>query len=483
MKKIVLCIALFTGFIPTALASVPGATPNDGIDDRAAIQTALNTTCGVQLEPGVYDFDTPVPRLNTQRYDMLQIRKGCSLRGYGPATVLRFRGDGSRMDWHGIGVVGNDVSITDLFIDTSALVNTEEQTHAIAIYGTERPSPTPDDPALHVTVERVWFQHPSRGGVGAPGIPMGGGDCIKVISYAERPSAVHVRGSHFIKCDRSGVSTVGGFHGLLIDSNTFYDTGDQDIDVEANNNGYEMIVTGNVFLLGPVSQGAFAVSLAAPRMERTLFQGNVLNGRGVLIYTSKQSIISDNTIICTKGVDNCIRALKANDDLIIANNFIVRTATAAPAAVVGLSYHSTGLPGSVTVSGNILRNETTRASVLLSNARRLRVIGNTMEWRPPDGTPTASTVLLAISGLAQKIESFVVTGNEFYGPVTHAVELRVASTDIGIGAVTMLGNTAVGPVSGYLCQAPPANPIGPIVSTGNNWRPPVTNTCTVTTGN
>ena len=227
------------------------------------------------------------------------------------------------MDWHGIGVVGNDVTITDLLIDTSALVNTEEQTHAIAIYRNRAVyHATPDDPALHVTVERVWFQHPSRGGDRPPGIPMGGGDCIKVISYAERPSAVHVRGSHFIKCDRSGVSTVGGFHGLIIDSNTFYDTGDQDIDVEANNNGYEMIVTGNVFLLGPVSQGGFAVSLAAPRLERTLFQGNVLNGRGVLIYTSKQSIISDNTIICTKGMDNCIRVLKANDDLIIADNFM-----------------------------------------------------------------------------------------------------------------------------------------------------------------
>jgi hypothetical protein len=155
---------------------VPDAIADDGLDDSAAIKQALDTQGCADLGAGVYDVFTPNPRNPAQRYDMVSIGTGQSLRGVGAATRLRFSGDAGRSDWHGVGLVGNDALLADLTLDTSALVNTDEQTHAVHVTG----------PALHVTIRGVWFYHPQRGGTETP---LGGGDCIKVVSYETRTSS------------------------------------------------------------------------------------------------------------------------------------------------------------------------------------------------------------------------------------------------------------------------------------------------------
>lgn len=45
---------------PAAACDVPAAVPNDGLDDRAAIQAALNVNGCVHLGDGEYDIDTPL---------------------------------------------------------------------------------------------------------------------------------------------------------------------------------------------------------------------------------------------------------------------------------------------------------------------------------------------------------------------------------------------------------------------------------------
>ena len=303
---------------------VPDAIADDGKDDYAAIKKALDTQRCADLGAGIYDVFTPNPRDPAQRYDMVSIGTGRSLRGIGAATRLRFSGDAGRSDWHGVGLVGNDTLLADLTLDTSALVNTEEQTHAVHVRG----------PALHVTIRGVWFYHPQRGGTETT---LGGGDCIKVVSYETETSSTLIMGNHFVLCDRSGVSSVGGFRGMTIQGNTFYDTGDQDIDIEANNLGHDLIVTNNVFLLGAVTSGTFAVALSAPRLDRFVFSDNILNGRGVFIYSARGGTITGNTILSTRGGDKSLEIIKANDDITISNNVIVRTSTAGPNAVVSVS--------------------------------------------------------------------------------------------------------------------------------------------------
>jgi hypothetical protein len=129
---------------------VPDAIADDGLDDSAAIKKALDTEGCADLGAGVYDVFTPNPRNPAQRFDMVSIGTGQSLRGIGAATRPRFSGDAGRSDWHGVGLVGNDALLADLTLDTSALVNTEEQMHAVHVKG----------PALHMTIRGVWFYHP-----------------------------------------------------------------------------------------------------------------------------------------------------------------------------------------------------------------------------------------------------------------------------------------------------------------------------------
>jgi hypothetical protein len=477
----VLCILLLAAAVTmqtqtlvwpqTGDCRVPDAIADDGLDDYAAIKHALDTQGCADLGPGVYDVFTPNPRNPAQRYDMVSIGTGQSLRGIGAATRIRFSGDAGRSDWHGVGLVGNDALLADLTLDTSALVNTEEQTHAVHVTG----------PALHVTIRGVWFYHPQRGGTETP---LGGGDCLKVVSYETRTSSTLITGNHFVLCDRSGVSSVGGFRGMSIQGNTFYDTGDQDIDIEANNEGNDLLVTNNIFLLGAVTSGTFAISLAAPRLDRFVFSDNILNGRGVLIYSARGGTITGNTILSTRGGDKSLDIIKANDNITISNNVIVRTSTAGPNAVVNISHHNTGTPGTFTFTGNILRNETNHGTVLLSGARNLVVTGGIIERRPPqDATLPQVTTLFATQGIAQKIETLSIHGVHFKGPSTHAVQITSTGKDEGVGAVALTGNTALGPSSGYRCKSHAANPVGPMVVAANNWPASSDNTCTVTSGN
>src|SRR5688500_8281479 len=65
---------------------VPEAVADDGQDDDAAINKALDAQGCADLGAGVCDVFTPDPRNLAQRYDMVSIGAGQSLRGIGAAT-------------------------------------------------------------------------------------------------------------------------------------------------------------------------------------------------------------------------------------------------------------------------------------------------------------------------------------------------------------------------------------------------------------
>lgn len=72
---------------------------------------------------------------------------------------------------------------------------------------------------------------------------------------------------------------------------------------------------------------------------------------------------------------------------------------------------------------------------------------------------------------------------EFKGSSTPAVQIIAAGVDKDAGAVTLTGNTALGPSFGYRCKSLAVNPVGPMVVAANNWPASSSNTCTITTGN
>lgn len=530
---------------------------NDGLDDYPAIQAALDADCHVQLGAGVYEIVHNQTPTSSNRFHGLRLRAGCSLRGVGAATVLRFSGNQGHADYYPISFMtgSHNASISHVLLDTGALINTEEQTHAINIRG-----------SLGVTIDHVWFSHPGRGGIAnrlpafvgeadddvltttvvhgyvtgrgplqlmaattlpaplAPlvnywvivvdathfrlatslanataglavdlttdgsgvGLPMSGGDCIKVVAYdnvdpsPDEPASAIVTNNHFLTCARSALASVGGFRGLLFEHNMVHDTVNQDLDIEANNPAYDAVVNGNYFGMGSHSTGTYSVAISSPRLDRLVFTNNTLNGRGAFFYSTHHSTISNNLILCLAATDKCVSMIKSNDDVTIASNVIVRAATSLPEITMEIVPHSSGLPGLITLTGNVIRNETMGATVLNSAAARLVATGNSFEWRPPPGDLPAATTLVATSGSAQRILTFSLVANEFVGPAKTAV--AITGLTFGVAATTLAANTARGPLAGFACKQT-LTPVGPLVSAANNWPAPTTNQCAVSAGN
>src|SRR6266480_7555189 len=101
MKNLILILICACGATPTQDTTVStqavggcsaSVTPDDGLDDTAAIMSALAAQRIVHLPAGVYDIDMPPLGANGRRvYDMLTLASGQELYGDGSSTVIRFR--------------------------------------------------------------------------------------------------------------------------------------------------------------------------------------------------------------------------------------------------------------------------------------------------------------------------------------------------------------------------------------------------------
>src|SRR5690242_7636735 len=111
-----------------------GAIPNDGVDDRLAIQTAIDAAAAsgrgrVCLGAGRWTL-TRAPTGSYNRFAALSIHSPhIELQGAGPGTVLEIVGNQGLADLWVIALDpgARDISIRDLTIDTSSTFNNSEQ--------------------------------------------------------------------------------------------------------------------------------------------------------------------------------------------------------------------------------------------------------------------------------------------------------------------------------------------------------------------
>lgn len=436
------------------------AATGDDSDMRLTIQ-ALADRCGtVRLGVGRFVIDG---KLAWSRFAALELDGGKSIVGSGPATVLVFRGAGrttSGGDYHAISIRGDHNLVADVTIDTSALVDTTEQTHAVHITG----------PARGNTIRGVWFLHPPR--FDLAGVVFPGGDCIKITSYASAPSITTITGNHFVECDRSGIASVGGFESLIVANNTFHSTGDQDFDTEQPEQiGRNLVLDGNVHRVGKRSGGSYAIQVALREATNVSITNSILDGRGVNLYGVK-TLVFDGVIVRQRQSGGpTLDITKTSDDLRITDSHIVREATALDNVVVKVQHHHTGMPGLVEISNTTIRNETKVATLVnVQSARGFKLHGDTLQWRPLEVPAGASHTLVAVATTAQRLELLAVSDTTFSGPAARAVQFN--DKEFGIGAVTLTGNTSMVPIS---CQRVTTGAFGPLVSSGNNWPAPLGN--------
>lgn len=468
MKKILVWLALIFGCAgPATISStqqgitscaqiVPqdctvGATANDGLDDRAAIQAACAQQHCAYLPAGTYDIDTPAPPPGGRRIYAMIDATACQIFGDGASTVLNFRGDLALQDWEGILLAGNSPSVHDLAINTANIENTTEQTHAIRELG-----PTTGAQIYHVT-----FNHPQRGEIG--------GDCVQHVCYAPDKLCTNstIYWNKFLACDRSGVACHSGCEGLQITDNEFYNTGDQDIDGEGSGDNRGWLIARNVFNTDGATVGT-AVQLQG--LDTAHIVSNSFNGRGLFLYSASNVELDHNAVIQTVPTAVAVIDIsKTSNHTNIHDNIIIRAASAGNGQVIHAGPHSSGTPTDVTVQSNLLVQNTAGDVFNASGLVGLNFNGNTVTYNGGAGF----NVVQSNGSIAVRSSDIHVNNNQISGaPIA---VLGIAGSYAGVGTFQAVGNSAPGASYGIRCQniATGGQIIGPADVHDNIWHPSI----------
>lgn len=435
----------------TSLMQLPScstATPDDGVDDTTAIQSAIAARCC--LGAGVHDIDTPPqPPVGRRRYNMLTVATGQELCGAGAAsTTIRFHGDGGNQDWRGIEMTGG--KLHDVTIETGELVGTVEQTHAVHVTG----------PAQGITISDVTINHPIRG-------MLPGGDCIDLVGY---PTAlirdVVVRDSVLAHCDRGGVQAHSGVVGLTVERVQFMDTGDLDINSEGSGASSIWTIANNTFAGSSSNQGATAIALDL--VDNVVVVGNVM-ARGVYLYSCTHCSIVRNTIEQSSGATTAavIEAIKASNELTIVDNTIRRIASQRTGPLIHIGPHGTGRSINVRVVSNVLEQQTPTDIALIEGMSGLRFDDNDAAYL---AAPVAAAFGVRILGSGGEFgtiaERISIVGNHFSGPLSAAVYVTGAGNRQGIGSVHAAWNSS--DTTGFRCGEL-TGISGPLTLVYNTW--------------
>lgn len=440
-----------------------GAVPNDGVDDRFAVQASLDAVAAfgggrVCLGAGVFDL-TRAPPGEYNRFAALSIRsRNVELVGAGRfSTILAMGGDQGAAATYVVSIdPGADgVAISDLGIDTTAMSNTSEQTHAVAI-GTGVCDVNPCTKRVsNVTLERVRLVHPK------PADGSRKGDCVKALGNTEAMSVVNARliGVDFLSCARSGITIQRNVLGMTIDASYF--DGDHIegtmVDGEATGGGWDrrLAITGTTFVRTLPGGDSYAVTLTS----QTNYQitGNTFVGRGLFAYRTTDGTIGPNTFDCTDCVSAGVIELRNQAERIaIGGNTIRRRGS--PGNGIHLSPQSGGFPTGIAIVGNVVVNETDGACVYAHSISDAIVANNLCVG---DGAP--GVVGLYVAAISRPVELVVATGNAFRG-FGYAAVLFGAGYGYGFSGTSVSANVSAssGPMK---C---PAVPMG-LVHTPNAW--------------
>jgi hypothetical protein len=454
-----------------------GAVPDDGLDDRAPVQAAIDAASAagggtVCLGSGRWRVSR-APIGSYDRFAALSTHGAhVTITGTGPGSVLELAGDqqAGAVAVLSLDPGASDIAVQRLTIDTSAATNTDEQTHAIAIGSgvCTTANGTCSMPVTDVTVRDVNFAHPP-----APGARKG--DCIRVLGNtpATAVKRVTISGGSFTSCARSGIGVQRNVFSLAVLGNHFGEQiGDTAFDGEATGGDWDdgLRLEGNSFADSTVT---FSASLTSYR--HATITGNTFGGKGISLYRTEDVVVADNTFDVTapSGAGVVDAQNVATGDK-IAGNIIRRHG--APGPGVRITPHSGGFPAQVTVTGNTIAVDGNADAIYADSVHEIGVRDNdvTFTEAAPDGSG------VALQGISGPIEDATITGNTVTGPGPYFAAVRLDSRPGPFGGVTVALNSSRGATRSLQCsQRAPGGFPPSIVSTGNRWN--VAPTCPVAT--
>ena len=449
-----------------------GAVPNDGLDDRVAAQRAIDDAAinggDVCFGPGTWDL-TRSPAGTYNRFAALSWHAPhVNLRGAGVyATTLKVSGDqgASAMFVISLDPGSRGSSITDFTIDTTAMTNTDEQTHALAI-GTgvcTTTNGTCSMPVADTTVQRVRFNHPVRANERK-------GDCVALLGNLVTTPTINTKllDLDFRACARSGIASQRGVQGLIV-SRCYFDgdnIGATMFDGEATGGGWDkgLVVSDNIFVR--VAPGGDTYALTMTSQTHYSIAHNMFLGRGLFAYRTTDGVIDGNVIdsVDTLAETGVIELGNQTERVAIANNTARRRGQTG--SVIKLQPHSGGLPTGVAITGNTLLNDTDGPAIFLHSPVDMTVTGNQMI-----GNGGAASMAVYVAAISRQVENLAINSNTIRGMPFAGVRLSGTAT-FGFAATVVGLNTSRATGPGLRCENTANTLPGGIVRGLNNWSTP-----------
>ena len=443
-----------------------GGIPDDDLDDRAAIQSAIDEASGrggrVCLADGRWRISR-APLGSYNRAAGLTIHAPrVELSGNGPGTVIEVVGDQGAATIFVISVDSGarNITVRDLVIETSGMTNTEEQTHAIQI-GTSVGTGSVED----VRIERVIFHHPRASSRK--------GDCLRMVG-GEAPNQVRrvtVIGSTFTSCARSGIAIQRGVHDLVIMGNQFTQSSDQDIDSEPTALGGNSGVTivGNVFRDDvALAQGDWSVSIGGydGPMTGVTLANNVFEGRGVYLYHTANLVISGNTFNSTMESGYPVIHFGGRAETIVINGNTMRRRGVVDGPMLRIVHASGRSAQNVMISNNEMIQETIGEGIVTESVAKMTVVNNGIEWTKP--APSAYGIHHRSTIVGS--EAIMISNNRLVGSIRYGILLGATNP---FKTTSVVGNMTTGATTSLGCaQSPTGKFDQPIVFAANNFNSP-----------
>lgn len=451
-----------------------GAHPNDGLDDRPAIQSWLDAQpagcLALCFGPGKYEI-SKTGGTTHRRIVGLSLERPClTLSGAGQATVLMGIGDGGgeSADFSVIsikganhastepGVVTRGVELRDMRVSADDTFNTGEQTHVIEVGGRLGNGVGVEQVLLH----NLWLDLPPKARTPTADNPRTTelrGDCVRLIGSAIGPTRrVHIESSVFTDCDRSSVGIQREVYDTLVRGNLFLEVGDTHIDEEPTGTGpiERTVIDGNLFR-SEREEGHYSITVTGNDQDAAsadvMLLGNVIEGRGIMLDHVRRAIVSSNTIHgvlpASYGSGGLIEGIKALDQVLITGN-VLRRASGSPAGpLIRATYHATVLPGPMRIAGNMLEQGTVHNAIDLNSIQGASVEGNDIVYQG-DASAFAAVML---RGDAAPVDRVLVSDNRVSGRVGYL--LRIQPSGKPVGYVGGHGNAGFGATAGLRCEA------------------------------
>lgn len=403
------------------------------VDDRAAIQLALDTCNEVHLD-GVYNIATP-PEPRTRGMLELRGKLVCT-----STTRLVYSGDAGAQDWYGIWIRGSDSLISGCTIDSTALFNTQEQTHAIAADGRS-------GPLANIEVAYVRIIHPP-------------GDGVDLVGYEPGETLTNVRVHHttFERAGRSGITFFGGCHDCEFDHNVAYDVSDQQYDGEGKGGGsHGVSIHHNFGRVGPHSQSGLALQVQASS-DVDVYSNDW--DQGIYVGGCVNCTFHDMTINQSVRTDFGVLHIVKSGYSRVWNVNLTRQAEAGVGAVLFTGW-AVNAPTSVTVSDSAFVQYSPTHVVANVGVEVLSFDNVNAEYRAA-ALPRVYGISVEGGPLATgKRSSLYVDNMRIAGPAAAAI--RVSGEQAGVGAVSV---TRTQSTTGLSCENT-SNVLGPLTYANN----------------